>query len=94
MQVGASPEMYVRVQGGRVETCPISGQKLQKLFHISYSVKRICIWLWAHYCESYSVLRRVLGLAGTIERGKDPLEDAHQVRTLLNSSKDESELTM
>lgn len=24
--VGASPEMYVRVQGGRVETCPISGE--------------------------------------------------------------------
>lgn len=23
--VGASPEMYVRVQGRRVETCPISG---------------------------------------------------------------------
>jgi len=53
--VGASPEMYVRVQGGRVETCPISG---------------------------------------TIPRGRDPLEDAQQVRTLLNSAKDESELTM
>merc|ERR1712166_1615646 len=51
---GASPEMYVRVHGGRVETCPISG---------------------------------------TIPRGRDP-QDAQQVRTLLNSAKDESELTM
>ncbi|WP_020574687.1 anthranilate synthase component I [Actinopolymorpha alba] len=53
--VGASPEMYVRVTGDRVETCPI---------------------------------------AGTIRRGADPLEDARQIQTLLNSSKDESELTM
>ncbi|MGH3490115.1 MAG: chorismate-binding protein, partial [Actinopolymorphaceae bacterium] len=53
--VGASPEMYVRVTGDRVETCPI---------------------------------------AGTIRRGTDPLEDAEQIRTLLNSTKDESELTM
>ncbi len=53
--VGASPEMYVRVEGRRVETCPISG---------------------------------------TIPRGADPIEDAEQIRTLLNSSKDESELTM
>jgi anthranilate synthase len=53
--VGASPEMYVRVTGGRVETCPISG---------------------------------------TIRRGKDALEDAENVRTLLNSAKDEAELTM
>lgn len=53
--VSASPEMFVRVDGRRVETCPISG---------------------------------------TIARGRDPLEDAEQIRTLLNSSKDESELTM
>jgi anthranilate synthase len=53
--VGASPEMYVRVTGPRVETCPISG---------------------------------------TIARGGDPLEDAEAIRTLLNSAKDESELTM
>lgn len=53
--VGASPEMYVRVEGRRVETCPISG---------------------------------------TIERGRDALEDAAQIRQLLNSSKDEGELTM
>ncbi|MEP7025056.1 MAG: anthranilate synthase component I, partial [Actinomycetota bacterium] len=53
--VGASPEMYVRVTGTRVETCPISG---------------------------------------TIARGAGPLEDADNIRTLLNSSKDESELTM
>jgi anthranilate synthase len=53
--VGASPEMYVRVTGPRVETCPISG---------------------------------------TIARGAGPLEDAEAIRTLLNSAKDESELTM
>jgi anthranilate synthase len=53
--VGASPEMYVRVTGRRVETCPISG---------------------------------------TIARGAGPLEDADNIRTLLNSAKDESELTM
>ncbi|HHV15285.1 MAG TPA: anthranilate synthase component I [Gelria sp.] len=53
--VGASPEMYVRVEGNRVETCPISG---------------------------------------TIRRGKDALEDEIQIRKLLNSSKDEAELTM
>jgi len=53
--VGASPEMYVRVTGGRVETCPI---------------------------------------AGTIARGADPLQDAENIRTLLSSVKDESELTM
>lgn len=53
--VGASPEMYVRVEGRRVETCPISG---------------------------------------TIKRGKDALEDEVQIRQLLNSSKDEAELTM
>jgi anthranilate synthase len=53
--VGASPEMYVRVTGDRVETCPISG---------------------------------------TIARGSGPLEDAANIRTLLNSAKEESELTM
>ncbi|MGD8861379.1 MAG: anthranilate synthase component I [Myxococcales bacterium] len=53
--VGASPEMYVRVQGRRVETCPI---------------------------------------AGTIARGADALGDAEQIRKLLSSDKDESELTM
>lgn len=53
--VSASPEMYVRVEGRRVETCPISG---------------------------------------TIRRGRDALEDANNIRTLLNSSKDEAELTM
>ena len=53
--VGASPEMYVRVEGDRVETCPLSG---------------------------------------TIARGQDPLDDASQILALLNSEKDESELTM
>ena len=53
--VGASPEMYVRVEGDRVETCPISG---------------------------------------TIARGRDPIDDATQILALLNSTKDESELTM
>lgn len=53
--VGASPEMYVRVEGRRVETCPISG---------------------------------------TVKRGKDALEDEVQIKELLNSCKDESELTM
>ncbi|MBF2759431.1 MAG: anthranilate synthase component I [Ectothiorhodospiraceae bacterium AqS1] len=53
--VSASPEMYVRVEGRRIETCPISG---------------------------------------TIARGENPLADARQIRTLLNSEKEESELTM
>jgi anthranilate synthase len=53
--VAASPEMYVRVEGHRVETCPISG---------------------------------------TIARGRDAIEDAEQIRTLLNSAKDEAELSM
>ena len=53
--VGASPEMYVRVTGRRVETCPISG---------------------------------------TIARGTDPLGDAENIRALLSSAKEESELTM
>lgn len=53
--IGASPEMYVRVVGRRVETCPISG---------------------------------------TIRRGQDAIEDSEQILKLLNSKKDESELTM
>ncbi len=53
--VGASPEMFVRVEGRRIETCPISG---------------------------------------TIKRGRDPIEDSEQILKLLNSKKDESELTM
>ena len=53
--VGASPEMFVRVEGRRVETCPISG---------------------------------------TIRRGRDPIEDSERILELLNSSKDEAELTM
>jgi anthranilate synthase len=53
--VGASPEMFVRVTGRRVETCPISG---------------------------------------TIKRGKDAIEDSAQILKLLQSKKDESELTM
>ncbi len=53
--VGASPEMFVRVNGRRVETCPISG---------------------------------------TIKRGEDAIADSQQILKLLNSKKDESELTM
>ncbi|AHF09856.1 anthranilate synthase component I [Dehalobacter restrictus] len=53
--IGSSPEMFVRVEGRRIETCPISG---------------------------------------TIPRGRDALEDAERIRELLNSHKDESELTM
>lgn len=53
--VAASPEMFVRVEGRRVETCPISG---------------------------------------TIARGRDAIEDAANIRELMNSTKDESELTM
>lgn len=53
--VGASPEMFVRVSGRRIETCPISG---------------------------------------TIRRGEDPIADSEQILKLLNSKKDESELTM
>ncbi|SCY90434.1 anthranilate synthase component I [Alkaliphilus peptidifermentans] len=53
--IGASPEMYVRVEGKRIETCPISG---------------------------------------TIKRGKNPIEDSERIRELLNSHKDETELTM
>ncbi|MEM9925290.1 MAG: anthranilate synthase [Cyanobacteria bacterium P01_D01_bin.50] len=53
--IGASPEMFVRVDGKRVETCPISG---------------------------------------TIRRGESAIDDATQIQKLLNSRKDESELTM
>lgn len=53
--IGASPEMFVRVEGERVETCPI---------------------------------------AGTARRSGDPLRDAESIRELLNSAKEESELTM
>ncbi len=53
--VAASPEMFVRVDGREIETCPISG---------------------------------------TIRRGDDAISDARQILTLLNSSKDESELSM
>jgi len=53
--VGASPEMFVRVEGRRVETCPISG---------------------------------------TVRRGRDALEDAENIKALLSSPKEESELTM
>jgi anthranilate synthase len=53
--VGASPEMFVRVEGPRVETCPISG---------------------------------------TAQRTGDPLRDADNIRELLKSAKEESELTM
>lgn len=53
--IGASPEIFVRVEGRRVETCPISG---------------------------------------IIRRGKNAIEDATQILQLLNSRKDEAELTM
>jgi anthranilate synthase len=53
--VGASPEMFVRVEGDQVETCPV---------------------------------------AGTARRSGDPLRDAESIRELLNSTKEESELTM
>jgi anthranilate synthase len=53
--VGASPEMFVRVEGARIETCPISG---------------------------------------TAQRTGDPLRDADNIRALLVSTKEESELTM
>ncbi|KIU44650.1 MULTISPECIES: anthranilate synthase component I [Bradyrhizobium] len=53
--VSASPEMFVRSDGRRVETCPISG---------------------------------------TIARGSDSIDDAEQIRKLLNSEKDEFELNM
>ncbi|AGK96474.1 anthranilate synthase component I [Clostridium pasteurianum] len=53
--VGSSPEMYVRVEKNRVETCPISG---------------------------------------TTKRGKNAIDDSEQIKKLINSNKDEEELTM
>ena len=53
--VGTSPEMYVRVEGARVESCPISG---------------------------------------TARRGRNAMEDAERLKGLINSEKDEVELTM
>ncbi len=53
--IGTSPEMFVRVDGKRIESCPISG---------------------------------------TIRRSGNPMEDAEQLRLLMNSEKDEVELTM
>lgn len=53
--VGASPEMFVRVEGTHIETCPISG---------------------------------------TAQRTGDPMRDSENIRELLNSTKEESELTM
>jgi len=53
--IGCSPEMFVRVEGNRIETSPISG---------------------------------------TARRTGDPLLDADNIRELLDSRKEESELTM
>src|SRR5271157_727634 len=53
--VGASPEMFVRVEGRRIETSPISG---------------------------------------TAQRTGDPMRDADNIKELLKSAKEESELTM
>jgi anthranilate synthase len=53
--VGASPEMFMRVEGRRVETCPI---------------------------------------AGTARQTGDPMRDAENIKELLKSPKEESELTM
>ena len=53
--VGASPEMFVRVEGNRIESSPI---------------------------------------AGTARRSGEPMADAEAIRDLLNSAKDEAELTM
>jgi anthranilate synthase len=53
--VGTSPEMFVRVEDRRVESCPISG---------------------------------------TARRGSDAMEDAERLKALINSEKDEVELTM
>jgi anthranilate synthase len=53
--VGTSPEMYVRVEGARLESCPISG---------------------------------------TARRGRSAMEDAERLKGLINSEKDEVELTM
>ncbi len=53
--VGTSPEMFVRVEGSRVESCPISG---------------------------------------TARRGRNAMEDAERLKALIDSEKDEVELTM
>jgi anthranilate synthase len=53
--IGTSPEMFVRVEGDRVESCPISG---------------------------------------TARRGGGAMEDAERLKALINSDKDEVELTM
>ncbi|WP_238883173.1 anthranilate synthase component I [Clostridium sp. YIM B02551] len=53
--IGSSPEMFVRVEDNKIETCPISG---------------------------------------TIKRGANPIEDSEQIKKLINSLKDEEELTM
>lgn len=53
--IGTSPEMFIRVTGRRVESCPISG---------------------------------------TVRRGGNAMEDAAAIKRLLNSEKDEVELTM
>lgn len=53
--IGSSPEMFVRVEDKKVDTCPISG---------------------------------------TIKRGANAIEDSEQIKKLLNSKKDEEELTM
>jgi anthranilate synthase len=53
--VGTSPEMFVRVEGTRVESCPISG---------------------------------------TARRGRNAMEDAERLKALIDSEKDEVELTM
>jgi anthranilate synthase len=53
--IGTSPEMFVRVEGDRVESCPISG---------------------------------------TARRGGGAMEDAERLKALINSEKDEVELTM
>lgn len=53
--VSASPEMFARVDGRRIETCPLSG---------------------------------------AVRRGEDALDDARRIRELLNSEKDEAELTL
>ena len=53
--IGTSPEMFVRVDGDRVESCPISG---------------------------------------TARRGANAMEDAERLKALINSEKDEVELTM
>lgn len=52
---GTSPEMFIRVTGDRIESCPISG---------------------------------------TVRRGENAMENAEAIRQLINSEKDEVELTM